>query len=311
LFLNLSQILYPLGILFSAFLGFLFPDFFLFFRSWIPYLLSLVMLGMGLTLTGEDLRKLSEKKTFLFLGVFFQYLIMPLLGFLLVKIFSLPVLLGVGVILVGSAPGGTASNVMTYLARGDVALSVGMTTVSTLLCPLLTPLWVYFLAGKWIDVPFFSLFLDTLRIIVLPVLLGVGIRRFYTPSFFVRERILPGSSVFFISWIIGIIVALNREGFLHTFPWGLFGIVLFHHLFGLFLPYTLLRFFPQVPEGICRTVSLEVGIQNSGLAVTLAVLHFGKESALAGAFFSVIQNIVSPLVAFYWRGRSDLREGKG
>lgn len=176
---------------------------------WIREALMLIMLGMGLTIKTETLLGLREAGRPLILGVSLQFLIMPLLAWALVILFGLPPLLALGVILVGCCPGGTASNVVCWLARGDVALSVAMTTVSTLLAPLLTPLWVWLLASETLAINPLALFLSVIQIVLLPVFLGFIIRKFSRPPMWMLDGLLPLIAMVTIAWIVGVIVALN------------------------------------------------------------------------------------------------------
>jgi len=268
-------------------------------------LLAMVMLGMGLTVSGDDLRRLRGAGRPLLLGIALQFLVMPLAAWLLAWLFTLPQELAVGLVLVGAAPGGTASNVVSYLARGDVALSVAMTTVSTLLAPLLTPLWVWVLASSWLDIALLALLGSVLKLVLLPVALGMMIRRYWHPSPFLLQAILPLLSMLAIAVIVAIVVGLNAQR-LASLSWLLLLCVILLNLAGLWLGH--------VGAGRCgldrrcrRTVSIEVGMQNSGLAVALATLHFSPLAALPGAIFSIWHNISGSLLASYWRRNGGMR----
>ncbi len=268
-------------------------------KELIAPLLALVMLGMGLTVGREDIQRLTAAGRPLLLGVCLQFLVMPLAAWLLVQIFSLPKELAIGLILVGAAPGGTASNVVAYLARGDVALSVAMTTLSTLLAPLFTPLWVWWLAASWLDISLSALLLSVLQLVLLPVLLGMTIRRFWQPSRWLMQGMLPLLSMLAIAMIVAIVVGLNASR-LASLSLTVLCCVVLLNLAGLWLGH--------VGAGWCgldrrcrRTVAIEVGMQNSGLAVALAALHFSPLAALPGAVFSIWHNISGSLLASYWR----------
>ena len=267
-------------------------------KSWIPEALAAVMLGMGLTLTHRDVLTLRQGGRTLLLGVALQYVVMPLGAWGIATVLGLPKLLALGVIVVGSCPGGTASNVVAYLARGDVALSVGMTTVSTLLSPLLTPLWIWLLASTWLAIDPFPLLWTVTKIVLLPVVVGVLLRRMWHPSPWFFEGVLPVVSMFIIAWIVGVIVGLNH-GHLYVAGPVVLAVVV-HNALGLTLGYWGSRL-GKVPLRRCRTVSLEVGMQNSGLAVALAVAHFGPVAAVPGAVFSIWHNVTGPLLASIWR----------
>lgn len=266
-------------------------------KIWIPEALAAVMLGMGLTLTHQDVLNLRQGGRTLLLGVALQYVVMPLGAWGIATVLGLPKLLALGVILVGACPGGTASNVVAYLARGDVALSVGMTTVSTLLSPLLTPLWIWLLASTWLAIDPFPLLWTVTKIVLLPVVVGVLLRRVWQPSSWFFEGVLPLVSMFIIAWIVGVIVGLNY-GQLHVAGPVVLAVVV-HNALGLTLGYWGPRL-GKVPLRRCRTVALEVGMQNSGLAVALAVAHFGPVAAVPGAVFSIWHNVTGPLLASIW-----------
>ncbi len=267
-------------------------------KIWIPEALAAVMLCMGLTLTHQDVLDLRYGGRPLLLGVALQYVVMPLGAWGIATFLGLPKLLALGVILVGACPGGTASNVVAYLARGDVALSVGMTTVSTLLSPLLTPLWIWILASTWLAVDPLPLLWTVTKIVLLPVVLGMGIRRVWQPSPWFFEGMSPLVSMFVIAWIVGVIVGLNHGQL--TMVGMVVLAVIVHNALGLTLGYWGPRL-RKVPLRHCRTVAIEVGMQNSGLAVALAVAHFGPMAAVPGAIFSMWHNVTGPLLASIWR----------
>jgi len=287
-------------VLLGALWGYLAPETARPGKTWIPEALAAIMLGMGLTLTGEDLNNLRSAGKPLIIGIVLQYLVMPIGGWLLAVALGLPKLLALGVILVGACPGGTASNVVAFLARGDVALSVAMTTASTLLSPVMTPLWVWLLGSTWVPIDPLPLFWTVTQIVLIPVILGTIIRRFWRPGPWILEGVLPIFSIAVIAWIVGVIVALEHDRI------GSAGLVLIaviaHNAVGLILGYLGGR---QANLSVSRrrTVSIEVGMQNSGLAVALAVAHFGPLAAVPGAVFSVWHNVTGPLLAAIWRRR--------
>jgi bile acid:Na+ symporter, BASS family len=267
-------------------------------KSWIPEALSAVMLGMGLTLTQHDVFNLRHSGHMLMVGVALQYLVMPLGAWAIAMALGLPKLLAVGVILVGACPGGTASNVVAYLARGDVALSVGMTTVSTLLSPILTPLWIWILASTWLSIDLLPLLWTVTKIVLLPVGIGIVLRRYWPPGSWVLEGLLPIFSMGIIAWIVGVIVGLNHDH-LHFAGVVVLAVIL-HNALGLGIGY----WGAGVTKGTNqqrRTVAIEVGMQNSGLAVALAIAHFGPMAAVPGAIFSIWHNVTGPLLASVWR----------
>ena len=265
--------------------------------SWISWLLGIVMFGMGLAMQWEDFRIVFTRPRDIFIGFLAQITIMPLLAWLLTKVFSLPPELAVGVVLVGCCPGGTASNVITYLAGGDLALSVGMTSVSTLCSPILTPILTFLFAGKYVNVDFWAMFLSIVQVIILPIALGLIIKRWMRPSEKIVKNVLPALSTIAITMIVGAVVSANADKLLHC---GLLviAVVVLHNLLGFLLGFIVGKAL-QLKRRKCIAISVEVGMQNSGLACSLAQQHF-QSMALAtvpGAIFSVWHNIAGALLA--------------
>ncbi len=265
--------------------------------------LGIIMFGMGMTLTAGDFKRILKRPRDVAVGIGAQYLIMPFLGFVLADIFGLGAVLAAGVVLVGSCPGGTASNVITYLAKGDVALSVTMTSVSTFIAPFMIPFLMYLYAGQWIDVPVYHLFISTVQIIILPVVLGVVIRMLLGNKIGYALPVLPAVSAVSIIFIVAVIVAANAASIAEV-GLGIGAVVILHNALGLTVGYLAARV-SGMETAKARAVSIEVGMQNSGLAVALANLHFGALTALPGAVFSVWANISGSAVAWWWR-RADL-----
>ncbi len=292
---------FPVVVLLAGTVAVLVPGPFLVLGPLVTWLLALIMLGMGMTLQSGDFAVVLRRPWALVIGVVAQYVVMPLLGLALGLAAQLPPALLVGVILVGSAPGGTASNVMVYLAKGDTAMSVAMTTVSTLLAPLLTPLLVLWLAGSYLPVDTAGLFVSIVQIVIAPIAVGLLLRRF-APS--LVERLLPWMplvSVVGITLVVLAVVAGSAAAILST---GLLValVVVVHNCFGYGLGYLTARLV-GMDEATRRAVSIEVGMQNSGLAAGLARVHFSAESALPGALFSVWHNVSGSLLAGFWSRR--------
>jgi BASS family bile acid:Na+ symporter len=261
--------------------------------------LGIIMFGMGTTLTLDDFRRILVRPNDVGVGIAAQYIIMPFIGFALAELFGLDPMLAAGVVLVGSCPGGTASNVIAYLAKGDVALSVTMTSVSTLISPLMIPFLMYVYAGQWINVAFFSLFISTVKIIILPVILGVTTRILLRDKIAYVLPVLPSVSAVSIIFIVAVIVAANAAS-IAAVGLSIAVIVILHNSLGLSIGYLVARL-SGMDTAKSRTVSIEVGMQNSGLAVALANLHFGALAALPGAVFSVWHNISGSTIAWWWR----------
>jgi BASS family bile acid:Na+ symporter len=295
-------------LLFSI-LAFYFPRPFIPLRPAIIPLLGVIMLGMGMTLTPADFADLMKRPREVILGVATQYMIMPGLGYLLAVAFHFPPGLAAGLVLVGCAPGGTASNVMTYLAGGDVALSVSITATTTLVAPLLTPSLTFLLAGAWVPVPVVGLLLDTIKIVVLPVVAGLLLR------VFMKERLgrilvfFPLISICAIIAIVAAIVAINAPG-LSALAWTILLAVLLHNVLGFILAYGTARLM-GMGERSARAIMFETGMQNSGLAAALSLKYFSASAAIPGVLFSIWQNLSAPLIVSYWNRTSPPTSRKG
>lgn len=265
--------------------------------SWVNTLLGIVMFGMGLTLKASDFKVVFTNPKDVLIGTVAQFTIMPLLAFILTKAFNLPVELAVGVILVGTCPGGTSSNVMTYLAKGDVALSVAMTGVSTLLAPILTPLLTLLYAGQRVEVNVLSMFLSIVKVVIVPIVLGVIFNKFFSKLTTQLTQILPMVSVVAIVMIVAAVVSANSAKILGS---GLLivTVVVLHNLLGYATGYGAAKLL-KMPQSKCNTVAIEVGMQNSGLAASLANTHFATMpmATIPGAVFSVWHNISGSIVA--------------
>ena len=265
--------------------------------SYVNYLLMIVMFGMGLTLKLEDFKVVFTRPKDIIIGAIAQFTIMPLLAFLLSIAFKLPPELAVGVILVGTCPGGTSSNVMTYLAKGDVALSVGMTSVSTILAPFVTPLLTLLYAGQKVDVNAVSMFISIVQVVILPIALGFIINKFFYKFTNSVKEILPLISVLAIVAIVAAVVSANSQRLMQV-GYLVIIVVVLHNSLGYLLGYILAKLF-RLNNAKCKAVSIEVGMQNSGLATSLAAAHFASMAlaTVPGAIFSVWHNISGSIVA--------------
>lgn len=298
----MKNLLFPIFAVLFSLVAFFMPNLFTGLKVYIVSLLMIVMLGMGLTLKLEDFYNVFEKKKAFLIGVLIQFIIMPLAAFFISKAMGFSTEITVGMMLVGTAAGGTASNVMTYIAKGDVALSVSMTFFSTLLSIVLMPFLTLLYIGEKIDVPAMSMLYSLIKIIVIPIALGVFINKFLHKF---TEKILPALPVVSISaiiLIIAIVVALNNKN-IQTAGLGIFFGVILHNALGLFSGYYLSKLF-KFDEKTARTVAIEVGMQNSGLSVALAIKYFSTLSALPGAIFSIWHNISGSLLASYWHSKN-------
>lgn len=273
--------------------------------SWVaPHIstmLGIIMLGMGMTLHWQDFSHVLRHPRDLGLGLVVQFGCMPLLAFALCHVFALPPELAMGMILVGTAPGGTASNVLTFIARGDVAFSVAMTAAATLVSLLLTPPLTWLLGGVWVPVDMGGLFWSIVKIVLVPVLLGLLLHHFQRGLVDRLIPFLPLASALVITLVIAGIIAVNAQNILSAGP-AIFAAVIAHNLLGLAVGWFAacrLRFAP--PRR--RALAIEIGTQNSGLATALALAHFTPAAAIAGALFSVWQNISGALLSNFWATR--------
>jgi BASS family bile acid:Na+ symporter len=285
-------------VLASALLALAFPEVLGHLKtSLINPLLGVIMFGMGLTLRAEDFRVVFSRPKDVIIGCLAQFTVMPLLAFALSRVFSLNEALTVGVVLVGCCPGGTASNVITYLAKGDLALSVGMTATSTLLAPVLTPLLVWLLVGETVDVNVAGMLLSILWVVILPIALGLLVKRLWPRTTERATAYLPALSSVAICLIVMIVIAANA-GKLLSGGWIIVLVVMLHNVLGLAVGYSIGVLLKMTPAKR-KAVSVEVGMQNSGLASSLATLHFAAYpmATIPGAVFSVWHNISGAIIA--------------
>lgn len=265
--------------------------------SYVNYLLMIVMFGMGLTLKFEDFKVVFTRPKDIIIGTVAQFTIMPLLAFLLSMIFKLPPELAVGVILVGTCPGGTSSNVMTYLAKGDVPLSVGMTSVSTILAPIATPLLTLLYAGQKVDVNAVNMFISIVQVVIIPIGLGFIINKFFHKFTNHIKEILPLISVLAIVSIVAAVVSANSSRLMQV-GYLIIIVVMLHNCLGYLLGFIVAKAL-RLNNAKCKAISIEVGMQNSGLATSLAATHFASMplATVPGAIFSVWHNISGSIVA--------------
>lgn len=291
-------------VLLAAVLALVFPDSLRQIRpTVINYLLGVVMFGMGLTLNLQDFKIVFSRPKDVIIGCLAQFTIMPLLAWILVRLFSLDEALALGVVLVGCCPGGTASNVITYLAKGDLALSVGMTGVSTLFAPFLTPLLTWALAGKSVNVDVVGMLLSILWVVILPIVVGLIVKGLW-PNFTKKATdYLPAFSSIAIAMIVAIIISANANKLLAGGSIIVL-VVILHNLCGLSLGYLIGRLL-GLSEAKKRAISIEVGMQNSGLASSLATIHFAAYplATIPGAIFSVWHNLSGAAVAYLYSNR--------
>lgn len=291
-------------LIFSA-LAFWKPEGFGWATNYTSVFLGVAMFGMGLTIRAEDFKVVFSHPKEILTGCLAQYTVMPLAAWLLSVLLGLEPDLAIGVILVGCCPGGTASNVITYIAGGDVALSVGMTIVSTLIAPVMTPVLVYLLGGAWVEVSLWAMVVSVVKVILIPVLLGLLLHRIFSHQIERIHNVLPLISVISIVMIISGIVAVNKEKVI-TSGVLVLGVVILHNFLGMALGLLIAKLM-KIPYTKATAIAIEVGMQNSGLAVSLATANFAANplATLPGAIFSVWHNIAGSIFAGLRRRKSD------
>lgn len=267
-------------------------------KIWIVYLLGAVMFCMGASLTFNDFKRALSNYWILLLGLSLQFGLMPFLAWQLSSMAGISIALTTGMLLVGSVSGGTASNVICYLSKGDVALSITLTAISTCLAVVVTPLLVYVYLHTTIEIPVQKMMRSIFYIVILPVAIGVILNRYLPALIKPVQQFGADLSILVICFIIAIIVALNSDK-ISTVGAILPGLVLAHNLLGLLAGYFVTLLFTR-DKLISKTIAIEVGMQNSGLAVALAVKFFTSTAALPGALFSIIHNVTGSLLASYW-----------
>ena len=283
---------------------FVVPDLFRWVKGDVQTLvLGIIMLTMGMTLTTEDFKILAKRPFDIFIGAVAQYTLMPLIAFVMVKVMNLPPAIAAGLLLVGCCPGGVSSNIITFLSRGDVAFSVGMTTASTLLAPVMTPLLMLYLAGDKIDINAIGMFKSILIVTILPVAVGFIGNYFWGRKTAYQEfcKTMPGVSVIAFACIVGGVITFNGK---HFFNSGLliFAAIFLHNAIGYLLGYGV-GFIARMTKAQKRTISIEVGMQNAGLATNLATTHFAAapEAAIASAVSCVWHSISGTFLAGIFR----------
>lgn len=300
---------FALFVLGAAVVSYYQPDLVIWVTPYISYFLGIIMFGMGMTLNRSDFAAVFKQPKDVIIGVCAHYLIMPLVAFALCLIFQLPGDVAVGVILIGCCPSGTASNVMCYLAKGDVALGVSIGAVSTLIAPIMVPLILWLLAGHWLKIPTGSLFVSVIEIVILPIILGVLIHSFFGNKVKKVTEALPLVSTLLIILLASGVVAANSTHLLAAGTLILIPIVILHNLLGFTLGFFFSRLL-GMNQPKSHAVTFEVGMQNSGLGVTLAMAFFSPIAAIPGTLFSVWHNISGSVLASYWAGKMKANKKK-
>lgn len=260
---------------------------------------ALTMFGIGAVLQIEDFKRIVQKPVIVLIGSAAQFSIMPLGAFVLSKLFGLPPEIAVGLILTGSAPGAMASNVMSYIAKADTAYSVSLTTVSTLLCPLLTPGLTFILARSRLEVPFWEMMLSVIKMVIVPLFVGFGVRHYFKDKIEKVLPIFPAISVTFIIFICSLVIALNKDRLTQVTGLVLATAVILN-IYGMLGGYSVGSAFRMEVQRR-RTLAIEIGMQNAGLGTVLALKHFGEKAAIPAAIFVFICIITASIMAELWQ----------
>lgn len=288
-------------VLIAAVIGYYRPEWLICLNPQKEWLFAFTMLGIGLVLKPQDYEPVFTKPHLVVLGTLAQYAIMPALGFAIAMLLRLETNLALGVILCGAAPGAMASTVMSYLAKADVAYSAALICSTTFLAPVLTPAFTYLFAHTLVKIEFWPMFFSIIKMVILPLLIGLIVRRIVGEKIDKVVTIFPAFSTLFIAFICGLVVALNRN-YLTQISLVIFIAVLLHNGLGLLLGYwaAILYRFDKKRR---RTVAFEVGMQNAGLGAVLAIKHFSAQAALPNALFAIWCIIVTSVLAEIWSRR--------
>ena len=304
-FSQFMQKTFALLVLLFAGIAMCVPEVFIWLKSYITWMLGIIMLGMGMTMTLADFKGVLQSPKAVLIGVIAQFVLMPALAYALCQLFQLPAEIAVGVILVGCCPGGTASNVITYMAKGNIALSVACTSVATLLAPILTPAIFYLLASQWLKIDATSMFISILQVVLLPIILGLMTRALFKQKVEQYVQVLPLVSVIAIVAIVAAIIAGSKAAILQSGAL-ILAVVILHNGLGYLLGFWASRCF-KLAYADCKAVAIEVGMQNSGLGVALAAVHFVASpiTAVPSAIFSLWHNVSGPALATYWAAKTE------
>jgi len=278
------------------------PGPFVALKGYMDWFFALTMFGIGIVLQAEDFKRIAQKPVIVLVGSSAQFSIMPVGAFLLSKLFNLPPEIAVGLILTGSAPGAMASNVMSYIAKADTAYSVSLTTVSTLLCPLLTPGLTFLLAGSMLEIPFLDMVASVMKMVILPLFVGFAVRHYFKSKVEKILPVFPAISVTFIIFICSLVIALNKSYLAQvTVVIVVAGIVL--NIYGMLAGYGVGSIF-RMELRRRRTLAIEIGMQNAGLGTVLALKHFSEKTAMPAAIFVFICIITASVMAAVWQRTS-------
>ncbi|MBN2410589.1 bile acid:sodium symporter family protein [candidate division KSB1 bacterium] len=301
--LNVYNKLFVLWVVLGGLAAYFFPHFFIPLKKYMELFFALTMLGVGMVLNPADFVNIFKNYKVVIIGVVSQFTIMPFGAYFVSKLMGLSDEFSLGLILAGSAPGAMASNVLSFLAGADVAYSVSLTTVSTFLSPVMTPLLTLFLAKTYLEVPFWSMFFSVFRMVLIPLLLGIGLKKLFQKKLETVYKIFPAISTTFIVFICALVIALNKS-FLLQLNLIIFAAAITLNLFGLFMGYMTGKGFgfDLLKK---RALSIEIGMQNAGLGSVLALKHFNEKTALPAVIFVFICIFSASLLVPIWAGKKD------
>ncbi|MBN2378037.1 MAG: bile acid:sodium symporter family protein [Sedimentisphaerales bacterium] len=278
--------------------AYLLPKPFIALKSGMNWFFALTMFGIGAVLSIDDFKNIAKKPAIILLGSATQFSVMPLGAFSLAKLFDLPAELAVGLILTASAPGAMASNVICYIAKADTAYSVSLTTVSTLLCPLLTPGLTLLLAQSYFKVDFWPMFFSVVQMVIIPLFLGLAVKYYFQKKLEKLEKVFPAISVTFIIFICSLVIALNRRYLLMVIG-SILLVTLILNIYGMLMGYGIGSVF-KLGWQRRRTLAIEIGMQNAGLGTVLALKHFSEKTAIPAAIFVFICILTASLMVEIW-----------
>ncbi|HUV14790.1 MAG TPA: bile acid:sodium symporter family protein [Acidobacteriota bacterium] len=303
---RISNLLAPLTLV-AAIVAYMAPAVFLIFEHWFLWFFAATMFALGVVLQPEEFWEALKKPKEIGLGLITQFTVMPALGFLAAYLSPLEPGVALGFVIVGCAPGAMASNVIVYLAGGAVAYSIALTSFATLLSPVVTPGLVELLGGVFLPIPFWPMMLTILKVVLLPLILGMLVRRILGANQELAREVAPVVAVLSIVVIIGYAVAANQER-IASVGWVVFGLVVLVNAFGFLAGWYLAGLY-GFDRRYQLTLMIEIGMQNAGLGVALALEHFSPETALPGALFATWCVLTGAGATAYlrWKGEQGLR----
>ncbi len=290
---------FAIWVVIFACVAYFLPGPFVALRDYNKWFFALTMFGIGATLCVDDFKRIAKNPVIVLIGCCAQFSIMPLGAFVLAKAFGLGPEIAVGLILTGSAPGAMASNVMCYIAKADAAYSVSLTTVSTLLCPLLTPGLTFILAGALMKVDFWEMVISVMEMVIIPLFVGFGLRHYFKQAVEKVLVIFPAISATFIIFICSLVIAMNKE-YLAQVTWLLLAAAVILNIYGMSAGFGVGAAF-RMEQRQKRTLSIEIGMQNAGLGTALALEHFGPRTAMPAAIFVFICIITASVASAVWQ----------